>query len=855
MILKKTSLSSLQWLGIGLLISSCATHDTARNATEKRAPKIWPQMESAFDPSETAAINVKVDALLAQMSLTEKVGQMVQGEMSRTTPEDVRKYRLGSVLTGGGGLLNNDKNATAEAWVDALDEYYNAAKDTSHGGLAIPIIWGIDAVHGHNKIKGATTFPHHVGLGATGNAELVEKIAAVTALQVLATGMDWTFAPSLSVVRDDRWGRSYEGFSEDPQLVSSLGAAAVRGFQGSLAGGTFMGPDRIMATAKHYIADGGTENGIDRGNNRSSEEELIRLHAAPYFAALREGVLSVMVSHSSWQGTRMHGEKYLIRDILKGRLGFDGFVVGDWNSHGLVEGCTNTHCPAAINAGVDMLMVPYDWKEFIDNTVADVEQGRIPLARIDDAVRRILRSKFRAGIMDSDKPSARQFANRADLLASDAHRQLARQAVRESLVLLKNNDNLLPLNPRLRVLVTGEGADNIAMQNGGWTISWQGTDNTNADFPKGTSILQAIRTVVEAAGGQVEYAPDGKFRTQPDVAIAVYGEAPYAEWQGDRRHVGYQLQEQTDAKILATLQQQGIKTVSVFMSGRPLWVNPELNASDAFVAAWLPGTEGAGVTDLLFKDRDGNMPFSFTGKLAYSWPAEPGQTAVNAGDKDYAPLFPFGYGLTYGDTVQVSTLDTTYQLDESQQDLLEIIYDGQVQEPWGMYIFSSDQKLIRYHSGVLESGPLIVSEADKETQGDAVRAKWEEGDDQTHLILAIINSSRNIAGIVEENGALSFDIRPHTRATGTVSVGMGCGGGSCSPPKVGRVDMTTLINTSPLNEWNRQSISLKCFADQSVAFEEISVGFAMTATGDVELDLANVAVEPGLGDKAGIQCQ
>ncbi len=853
--LKKTSLSSLQWLGIGLMISACASHDTTQTAAEERVPEIWPRLEPAFDPAETAAINVKVDALLAQMSLTEKVGQMVQGEMSRTTPEDVKKYRLGSVLTGGGGLLNNDKNASAEAWVEALDKYYLASTDTSGGGVAIPIIWGIDAVHGHNKIKGATTFPHHVGLGATGNAELVEKIAAVTAMQVLSTGMDWTFAPSLSVVRDDRWGRSYEGFSEDPELVSTLGAAAVRGFQGSLANRTFMDSDRIMATAKHYIADGGTENGIDRGNNLSGEAELIRMHAAPYFAALKEGVLSVMVSHSSWQGTRMHGEKYLITDILKGRLGFDGFVVGDWNSHGLVEGCTNTHCPAAINAGVDMLMVPYDWKEFIENTVEDVEQGRIATARIDDAVRRILRSKFRAGIMESDKPSARRFANRADILASEAHRQLARQAVRESLVLLKNNDNLLPLNPGLRVLVTGEGADNIAMQNGGWTISWQGTDNTNADFPAGTSVLQAIRTVVEAAGGKVEYAPEGKFTQKPDVAIAVYGEAPYAEWQGDRRHVGYQLREQTDAKMLARLQQQGIRTVSVFMSGRPLWVNPELNASDAFVAAWLPGSEGAGVTDLLFKDRDGNMPYSFTGKLAFSWPAKPGQTAINFGDQDYSPLFPFGYGLTYGDTAEVGPLDISYQLDESQQDLLEIIYSGQVREPWGMYIVTPDQQKTRYRSGVLEAGSIVVSEADKKTQGDAVKAKWVAGDGETYLTLAIVNSSRNMSGIVEENGALSFDIRPVTRATGSVTVGMGCGGGACSPAKVKSADMTTLVNTSPLNEWNRQSISLKCFADKSIAFEEISVGFAMTATGDLEMDLANIAVEPGLGDKAGVQCQ
>lgn len=398
--------------GLTALLTACTTPENTRSsantdANQKRQPELWPQLKSPFPAEETAAINAEVEKILGRMTLAEKVGQITQAEISRTTPEDVKKYHLGSVLNGGGGFLDGNKQAPLQDWVKALDAYYEASMDASDGGVAIPITWGSDAVHGHNKIVGATIFPHNIGLGASRNGDLVRRIGEITAIQVRTSGMDWTFSPSLSVVRNDRWGRTYEGFSEDPKLVSELGRQAILGYQGDVSKTGRIGPSHIAATAKHYLADGGTVDGIDRGNNYSSEDELIKLHAYPYFAAVEAGVLTVMASHSSWHGTRMHGEKYLLTDVLKGRLGFDGFVVGDWNSHGLVEGCTNTRCPQAFNAGVDMLMVPFDWKEFIANTLKDVEAGYIPMARLDDAVRRILRTKFRAGLMDGRKPSER----------------------------------------------------------------------------------------------------------------------------------------------------------------------------------------------------------------------------------------------------------------------------------------------------------------------------------------------------------------------------------------------------------------------------------------------------------------
>ena len=474
--------------------------------------------------------------------------------------------------------------------------------DTSQGGAGVPVIWGTDAVHGHNNVAGATLFPHNIGLGATRDPELIQRIGEATALEVAATGIDWTFAPTLAVVRDDRWGRTYEGYSEDPEIVRQYAGRMITGLQGSAASPDFLSTFHVVATAKHFIGDGGTDQGVDQGDNLSTEQQLLDIHGQGYLSALEAGVQTVMASFNSWRGEKVHGDRHLLTDVLKGRLGFDGYVIGDWNGHAQVPGCSNESCPAAINAGVDMIMVPEDWKALLTNTLEQVRSGEIEQSRIDDAVRRILRVKMRAGLFTGGRPSSRPPAGDASLVGAADHRSLAREAVRQSLVLLKNGEGLLPLQRDLNVLVAGDGADDISKQSGGWSVTWQGTEVTNEDFPGATSIFAGVREAVTAGGGSATLSPDGSFDESPDVAIVVFGEDPYAEYDGDLESLDFSAGHGASLELLRRLKGQGVPVVSVFLSGRPLWVNPELNASTAFVAAWLPGTEGGGIADVLFRD-------------------------------------------------------------------------------------------------------------------------------------------------------------------------------------------------------------------------------------------------------------
>ena len=509
-----------------LMTSISAVGETPAETTVNSEihPERWPALHSPVP--HDLEVEQAVSELMARMSLEDKVGQVIQGEVKYVTPEDVRKYRLGSILNGGGTHPNSNKNSKPEDWLALADAYYEASMDTSGGGVAIPIIWGTDAVHGHSNVIGATLFPHNIGLGATGNPDLVRRIGEATSREVAVTGIGWTFAPTLAVVRDDRWGRTYEGYSEDPAIVRAFAGKMVEGLQG--VGGTeeFLDPHHVVATAKHFLGDGGTENGRDQGDNRTSEADLRDLHGAGYLTALEAGAQTVMASFNSWHGRKMHGHGELLTDVLKERMGFDGFVVGDWNGHGQVRGCTNDSCAASFNAGVDMFMVPEDWKALYNNTLAQVKSGEITMARLDDAVRRILRVKTRAGLFEHGKPSNRPLAGKAEVLGAPAHRALARQAVRESLVLLKNAGGLLPLRRDRRVLVAGDGADDLGKHTGGWTITWQGTGNVNSDFPGATSIWAGIRAVVEDAGGTAVLSLDGSYEQKPDVAIVVYGRTP-----------------------------------------------------------------------------------------------------------------------------------------------------------------------------------------------------------------------------------------------------------------------------------------------------------------------------------------
>ena len=631
----------------GLLLAGQASISVADSSPIDSSRVQWPHVTSPL--SADPAMEKKIAELLARMTLEQKVGQMVQAEIRDVTPEDVRKYRLGSILNGGGAFPGNNKHATIAEWVNLADRFYDASMDTSSGAPAIPVIWGTDAVHGHNNVIGATLFPHNIGLGASRNADLIQRIGEVTAIEVAATGIDWTFAPTVAVVRDDRWGRTYEGYSEDPEIVKTFAARMVIGLQGTAAMPTFLDSNHVIATAKHFIGDGGTDQGVDRGDNLSPEQQLLDIHGQGYISALSAGVQTVMASYNSWRGWKVHGQEYLLTNVLKQQMGFDGPVVSDWDGVDEVQACSKDKCAQAINAGIDMVMVPTQWKGFLQNTIAQVKDGAIPEARIDDAVARILRLKFRAHMFDKGRPSSRPLANKRELVGAPAHREVARQAVRESLVLLKNKGGLLPLKRRSNVLVAGSGADNLSKQTGGWSITWQGTENTNEDFPGATSVLAGIRSTMKGSGGTVTYSANGDFTKKPDVAVVVFGEEPYAEGAGNVKTIDYVSPGDADLQLLKKLRAAGVPVVSVFFTGRPLWIDPELDASDAFVVAWLPGTEGAGVADVIFRNAAGGVNHDFKGKLSFSWPRHSTQLGLNRNDRDYDPLFAYGFGLTYHD--------------------------------------------------------------------------------------------------------------------------------------------------------------------------------------------------------------
>ncbi|HYM43866.1 MAG TPA: glycoside hydrolase family 3 protein [Steroidobacteraceae bacterium] len=620
-----------------LVIALPALAATAADTPAAIHPAEWPGAVAALpaDPRREA----RIAGLLAHMTTAQKVGQLIQADIGSITPDDLRHYPLGSVLNGADSAPNNNKLASPGEWLKLADRFYEASV-AGAGRYAVPVLWATDAVHGHNNVRGATIFPHNIGLGAARDAELIRRIGEITALEVRVTGLDWTFAPSVAVVRDVRWGRSYESYSENPQLVAQYAAAMVQGLQGRPGTPQFLDAAHVLATSKHFLGDGGT-GGKDEGDNRSSEQELREVHAAGHVAALASGVQAVMASYSSWQGVKMHGNFALLTGVLRDRMGFDGLVIGDWDGHAQLPGCTSASCPAAINAGIDILMAPKSWRELYWNTLSQVRSGDLPASRLDEAVRRILRVKLRAHLDREGRPSSRPFAGRFELLGNAGHRAVARQAVRESLVLLKNRDHLLPLAPRAHVLVAGTAADDVARQCGGWTIDWQGT-RAGTDISPAESIYAGIRAAVTAAGGSAELAADGSFSTRPDVAIVVFGEHPYAEYRGDVSSLAYRSGEQRDLELLRHLKAQGVPVVAILLSGRPLWIEAELEAADSFVAAWLPGAEGGGVADVLFRAADGSVPHDFRGRLPVTWPRAPDNAAGAS-----APLFAYGYGLHY----------------------------------------------------------------------------------------------------------------------------------------------------------------------------------------------------------------
>ncbi len=599
-------------------------------------PELWPAY--TYPVPARPEHEALIADLLARMTIEEKVGQLVQADLCCVTPDDVRRYKLGSILVGGNSGPGGDDLAPAPEWLKAADDFYLASVDRSDGGVGVPIVWGTDAVHGHSNIIGATIFPHNIGLGAMRDAALVERIGAITAKEIRVTGQEWTFAPTVAVPQDFRWGRAYEGYSSDPALVASYVGAMVRGLQGPPEGDNLLAGPYVIASTKHFLADGGTDGGVDQGDSSISEEALRDIHGLPYGPAIAEGVSTVMVSFSSWQGVKMTGNRSLVTGVLKERMDFGGFVVSDWNAHGQVAGCTNEACPQALMAGVDMYMAPDTWKPIYEDLLARARAGTVPMSRIDEAVARILRVKARLGLFTAGKPSDRPWSGQYDLLGAPEHRAVAREAVRKSLVLLKNG-GVLPLAPGKRLLVAGDGADDIARQSGGWTLSWQGTGVDNSHFPGATSIWAGLKEAVEAGGGSAVLSPDGSFTDRPDAAVVVFGETPYAEFQGDRAALLLDPELTAPYATMAKLKAQGVPVVAVMITGRPLYVNPALNAADAFVVAWLPGSEGGGIADVLVGDAAGRPRHDFTGKLPAAWPR-----AAQMAD---GTLFPFGFGLDY----------------------------------------------------------------------------------------------------------------------------------------------------------------------------------------------------------------
>jgi beta-glucosidase len=584
----------------------------------------------------TLPVEERVEDLLGRMTLEEKIGQMTLIEKNSIPPRDVYDFYIGGILSGGGGYPRG--NNTPAGWMDMVHEYQDNALATR---LGIPMIYGVDAVHGHSNLHGATFFPHNIGLGAANNPELMTQIGQITAREMIATGIYWDYAPVLAPVFDIRWGRTYESYGENTDLVTALGIPFMVGLQGELGG-----EGSVLATPKHYIGDGATTWGtspfgsrnIDRGDTRLDEATLRELLLPPYIAAVEAGAMSIMTSYSSWNGLPMHAHDYLMNNVLKGELGFSGFIVSDWEAVTLISNNDYNDVVTAINAGIDMNMVPYDYRTFIGLATEAVNKGDISLDRIDDAVRRILRVKFAMGLFEHP------FGDESLIptVGSDEHRAVARQAVRESLVLLKNDNAALPIaKDAATIFVAGQGADNLGRQLGGWSIEWQGG---SGDITTGTALLEAVKAVVSPQTN-VAYSTTGLFDgSVADVGIVVLSEDPYAEFEGDNNRIGL---SRGEIAMLKRMRESSKTLVVVLYSGRPLIVTEELLAADAFVAAWLPGTEGAGVTDVLF----GDAPFS--GKLSFTWPRTVEQLPFDVlnipTEGCDAPLFPFGYGLTVED--------------------------------------------------------------------------------------------------------------------------------------------------------------------------------------------------------------
>ena len=807
-------------MATALLLAGTAMAAPETTATDAATvhPDLWPAAKSPAAMSDPGT-EARIDALIGKMTIEQKVGQLVQADISTITPKDLETYPLGSILAGGNSGPNGNERSTAADWAKLVGDFRAVSLRPQANGVAIPIIFGVDAVHGHNNIPGATLFPHNIGLGAARDPELIQRIGAVTAAEIAGSGIEWTFAPTLAVPQDLRWGRSYEGYASDPKLIADYAKAMVIGLQGPLVAGKTVGPHHVAATAKHFLADGGTFEGKDQGDAKIDEKELIAKHAMGYPAAIDAGALTVMASFSSWNGVKHHGNKGLLTDALKKKMGFEGFVVGDWNGHGQVAGCSVTDCAQSINAGLDMFMAPDSWKGLYETTVKQAKDGTISAARLDDAVRRILRVKYKLGLFSEGHVNRGNFA----AVGAPDHLAVAREAVAKSLVLLKNNGNILPIKPGARVLVTGPAADSMAIQSGGWTISWQGTDVMRSDFPNGQTIWEALDKSVRDAGGVATLSDDGVYKEKPDVAIVVFGEPPYAEFQGDVATLDYQPSEATDLATLKKLKAAGVPVVALFLSGRPMFTNPEINAADAFVAGWLPGSQGAGVADVLVAGKDGRTPRAFTGTLPFAWPAD----ARSPVEK---PQFAVGYGLKYDANTNVPQLSEELGVDITAALNVENFFSGgRARAPWVLSITDAGGKRPVESAPIVSPGGMIAARSvDVRAQEDGKAFVWT-GPATLELTGPYADLSRQL------NNSFALRVEWRIDAVGSAPVSLALGGKA--------FDISAAVGTAPKGQVSTIKVPLRCFADAGANLRQVDYAATIQSDKGFAATLLNTNVE------------
>ena len=772
-----------------------------------------------------------VKEVLEGMTVEEKVGQTIMADLDFISPSDLKRFPIGGILNGGNTSPNGNQKASTEEWKRLAEDFY--IESTRRGGANIPILWGTDAVHGHSNVFGATIFPHNIGLGATANEKLLKDIGSAVAEEVLATGIYWTFAPTVTVPQDYRWGRTYEGYSESPELVSKLGEAFIYGLQGS--GESFLADNKIIGTAKHFIGDGGTALNsseayiLDQGDTRVDEQTLKKIHGTPYYSALDACVQTVMASFNSWNGKKVHGDYYLLTEVLKNQMAFDGFVVGDWNGHGQIPGCSNGSCPASLNAGVDMNMVPENWKDLYRNTLRQVRNGEISIERLDDAVRRIISVKQKLGLFNGKRPSNSPF-NEVGL---QHNRDIARQAVRESMVLLKNNNNVLPLKKGQKILVIGADANSLKTQTGGWTLDWQGTNNRNIDFPGSIPFLSAL---IEKAGQEnIDYVENlTQVNNDYDAAIVVYGEQPYAEGVGDRKNLNFDGSRHISA--LNLLKQKEIPTVSIFLTGRPLWVTREINLSDSFVVAWLPGTESRGMTDVLL--HNGTDDYDFSGKLPFSWPRNTRQANLNYFDATSNPLFNFGYGLTYQEETFIKNLD---EGENSIQKIDSIeLMNGTINDKFIGFMRESDLAEVQISSNRASTQNAFVSVdlIDVNIQDDTLSVNFEKSEYLNSFFLL----SKEILDLSSlSDGYINLTARVNETG-GEVKYILSCGIG-CFPV----IDLTEFFQVS--KEFKDYSIPIECFTNYSnLDLTRVNLPMYLATEGPLNIDISKVYISRDRGN-------